>query len=281
MKLVDRLAHIFGAMLVGPSAGSPSSQRGILDLGFSKKKEKSVSQQQTEATRDSTKRTESEKTADTQEQQTQEQQRTLFSLEVQQQLEQQLLTFLGTGGNETVAGASAAELASLGDFLRERASGAEAAIGEQTGALLANARREGQRELGRLQTGLARAAGSGQNSVVQLATQEAANDLQVQLAGLEAQLNLNARNTATSEFDQVIKTLSAAPAAAAQGTNELVQLASVLRGATETVTGTTERQATAQESLTANETLNEIIKSLTTGASSSKRSGFSLGLGFK
>lgn len=161
------------------------------------------------------------------------------------------------------------QLKQLGTFLVSRAEGAENALNAQTGAILNEARRSGQREVDRLQTDLAQAAGgSTANSFVLGATAEAQAALESQLAAAAAGFAQQNRGVATAEFQNAIDALSSGIAGQATSTQAISQLVNVLRGATQTTTATETGQNVTE--VNAEETVKELIKALTTGSSTVK-----------
>jgi len=129
-------------------------------------------------------------------------------------------------------GANKVDINRIASLLETRAN---AAFREQQDAnqlALAQAERAGQKAITRLTTDLATdAGGSTKNSFVAGATAEAAVDLQTNLAALEGDLNMKARNVQTQEYEAALEAFSKATAAGATDANAIAQLVGTLRGA--------------------------------------------------
>lgn len=161
------------------------------------------------------------------------------------------------------------QLKELGTFLVSRAEGAEGALNAQTNAILGEARRSGTREVNRLQTDLAQAAGgSTANGFVLAATSEAQAALESQLAAAAAGFAQQNRGVATAEFQTAIDALQSGIAGDATSTQAIAQLVNVLKGATTQTTASETGQSTTE--MNAEETVKELIKALTTGSSTVK-----------
>lgn len=188
--------------------------------------------------------------------------------DVQNTLNDFLLNLVGqnSDGTKTTPDDQLKQLATL---LTERASGAEAALNQQTSAILNESRRAGQREVDRLQTDLAQAAGGSKaNTFVAGATAEAQASLESQLAAAAASFAQQNRNVATTEFQTAIDALSSGIAGEATSVQAISQLVNVLRGATQTTTAT--EVGSQQTQMTAEETVKELINALTKGTSTVK-----------
>lgn len=132
------------------------------------------------------------------------------------------------------AGAKDADLSRLASALEARALGAEDALRDSNAAVLAKARRTGERSLAQLNRGLSEQAGgvSAQgNSIVAAATADAMVDLETNLAALEGEMSVNARNVGTQEMMAAVSGFQQALAGGATATNAMAQLLGVLRGA--------------------------------------------------
>jgi len=142
-------------------------------------------------------------------------------------------------GGEQDGGAS--DLIAL---LTGRAGTAEADIAAENAAIVESARFSGERELASLQTLLAQqAGGSLANTGVIAATAEGRAGLESQLAGLQARLNLEGRQTATSELAQALS--------GAQGEQgQLTNLLNILKGSTAEQTGTVSAAGTQEQTQT-------------------------------
>ncbi len=130
--------------------------------------------------------------------------------------QQQLQQIIANIGNPEQAGAVQTALA-------ERALNADADLAGNTNAIIASARRTGERSIGQAQVQLAKGAGSVQNTLVQQIGLEADVNLQTELAALEQSLNLQNRQIATGE-------LQGAQTGQAQSMTALVN---ALKGATQ------------------------------------------------
>lgn len=210
---------------------------GFLNIGGGKSKEEEKQKSTTDIAKTSTSTTDSTKTASTTGEEAQSSQVTLLDQQTQDLLKG-LISQLGAGvGGEGTDFTQ--QIANLSSMLTGRAAGAESAIQAQIEPIVANARAKGETELGQSVTGLAQATGSSQNSLIQLLAQKGRNDLETQLAGLTAELNLKARETGTNEFQGALQALSTGTGSAGQDVNQIAALANILRGATATQTGTT------------------------------------------
>lgn len=127
------------------------------------------------------------------------------------------------------------------EFLHERARETEDEVRRENEEILAAVRGQGEREIGQQSRLLAQeAGGSTLNSLVQATSAELENDLAVQLAGLNSQLNQAARDAALKESDAVLKGFGIQSQAAADIANALIGSRQVTRS--NQATGTTESQ---------------------------------------
>jgi len=148
------------------------------------------------------------------------------------ELENVVVNLLGKigAGNEGVS--------KIVDLLTTRATGAENAINAQTADIIAGARTTGEKELQRLQTQLAQqAGGSFANTQVLAGTAEGRASLESQLAALQSQLGINARDVQTQELGQLLQ-------AAGAEESQIAPLLNILKGAQQEQIGTV---TTAQE----------------------------------
>ena len=130
------------------------------------------------------------------------------------------------------SGDNADAIAKIAETLATRAGGAEAAINAENAAVIAKAKRDADLRVQRIQTDLAmQAGGSSGNSYVAGATAEAQVGEQVDLAALEANLRLQARNTGTEELSGAVTAYNNASTSKSNDINALAQLLSVLKGA--------------------------------------------------
>jgi len=157
-------------------------------------------------------------------------------------------------------GAGDQGVSAIVDLLTNRATGAQDQIGAQTAAIVGGARDTGEKKLQQLQTQLAQqAGGSFANTQVVAGTAEGRASLESQLAALEAQLGINARNTQTEELGQLLQ-------AAGAEESQVVPLLNILKGAQQEQVGTlttaqqTQQQQTQQQNVqTQAETLANVI----------------------
>lgn len=188
--------------------------------------------------------------------------------DVQNTLNDFLLGLVETNADGSAA-TPANQLKDLGSFLVSRAEGAENALNIQTDSILNEARRSGERQVTRLQADLAQAAGgSTANSFVAGATAEAQAALESQLAAAAATFAQQNRGVATAEFQTAIDALTSGISGDATNTAAISQLVNTLKGATATTTATETGQQ--QSKTDATETVNELIKALTTGTTTVK-----------
>ncbi len=255
----------------------PFKQRGILGFKFSSDRQKGVTTEDANVDRRTTQTTkqtqkDTQKTTGTAQQEVtqlpQEVQDILVNL-IKAQAGQ--LT-PGEGGGPATGG----ELANVAQQLLERAEGAESALNSQNAATLSEARRKGSQEIGRGVTELATAAGSSQNSFVQQSGLEAQTQLESSLAALNANLNIEARNTASKEFVDAANLFGQSAQAGGQSTGSLANLVQQLRGGTTVTTDETQQNVTGESTLDSQQKLQEIVKALTVGTSKTKSKGFSI-----
>lgn len=197
---------------------------------------------------------------------------------------QQLLqTLLQSAGD-------ADQLSALQGAFTSKALTAEEDLNASNAAILDAARLQTDRDVGRAKTTLARGAGSSQNSLVQQLGLEATTDAEVQLRGLEASLQQQNKQIGLDALRGGVS-----------GTSEVVaQLASILKGATQstTVTGSEAAQQTELASQLSellqssdSESINQLVALLEeaqqstsateqTASGSSSSRGRSVGVGF-
>lgn len=260
--------------------GRPGRQRGILgfDIGGGSEDVSTTSESKKKEERRLTESQERQRATEREEATTSKRITTALPAEIQAVLQQLITSGAGPGG---VGGASTGQdVAELGRFLTTRATEAEAAIGEDVGAIVDAARRRGERDVRRVVTDLSQQAGSSQQSFVQQVGLEAGAQLESELAALEAESSLRGRSAATEEFQGALTALLGAPTAAGTETQALVALSNALRGATTTEVGEQEVAGRQQEQDVATRNLSEIIKSLleteTEGTKEEFDVGFSL-----
>ena len=262
----------------------PPLQMGILGLGGKAGKSKTKGEEQftrdKKVTTDQKKEAEQRRVGEEQTQLTEEQQTELLSSEVRTGIEQlvgQLGLDIGEGGSFATAG----DIARLGQMLSARATEAEGAIRQETGAIIGAARQEGEDDIQRTMTALMQATGGGQGSLISQLGLEAGADLQTQLAGLEAELGIQARAAGTEEFAAAISALAGAPAAGATGVTALANLTNVLKGASATTRRTGETVVSSEDLLTILERLTGTEQTRETGRSTTRSDTKSRGGGFE
>ncbi len=86
------------------------------------------------------------------------------------------------------------------DFLKSRAGKTEGVLRGETAAIVAESRRQGENALELQGTRLAAGAGSNLNSIVQAAQAQGRSDLETQLAGLTANLGIQARQAGSQDL---------------------------------------------------------------------------------
>ena len=167
--------------------------------------------------------------------------------------------------SQDIGGNDEADL--LSSLLSERSQTAEGDVLAQIGPIIANARREGERQLIALQTQLAQqAGGSLANTGVVTATAEGRAGLETQLADLEAKLNIGARDKQTEELQGAFAAVSAPDQQQASSGGLISNLLNILKGAQakQTETGATQATAKTREE----QLVNELLSSFTSGGSS-------------
>lgn len=174
------------------------------------------------------------------------------------------------GGN-----AEATDLTDFANSLIQRGQATEKALGDNISAIINEARLSGERELQALNTQLATAAGSTQNTFVAGATAQGRADLESKLAAREAELGIAAREAGSRDLLNAFGALSTG---AGQETSNIVNLVNALKGGTTASTGTSAQTTLTDEELKSVEQISQVIDSLikTTGVSSGKQTGISL-----
>jgi hypothetical protein len=173
--------------------------------------------------------------------------------------------------------AEGADLTGIAQQLLARGEETEAVLGENIEAIIGEARRTGEKELGQLSTQLAAGAGSAQNTFVAGATAEARAALESSLAGQRGQLNIQAREAGGRDLLSAFQALATG---SGQETANIASLVNALKGGTTTSAGETAQTTLSKEELATVEQISQAISQLTKGTSTgtSKQSGFSLGL---
>lgn len=245
----------------------PRFQRGVLSFGFSDESTESTTQQNLEGTRRVNKNVRSDRDLEEETKQTTR----LLSQELQDVLENLAITL-----TESTAGAASGgrQISDIATLLFDRAIGAQDELTEQNQAIIGEARRKGTKAVERLETDLAQAAGGRtSNKFVQLASAEGFSELESQLAALEAELGIEARNIQSQEFGQAIQAFATGAGTEATTSNAIAQIVQVLRGATQVTTGERVLSEKERELSSLVEKINQVV----TGFSESDTSGFSIG----
>ena len=201
-----------------------------------------------------------------QQQQRQIQQRSL-SQPITAALEQQLLSLIGPqagilpGAPGNVPNPSAQiQQADVTQTLANRALGADQTSADAIAAIVEASRAAGERTLTRATTTAAQQAGSAFNSFVQELGSRGAADLETQLAGLQGQLGLQARQAGTQEL---LGAIEAFGRTAETDTRQVASLVDALKGAVTSAVevGDASQVARTEEQQTIN-TLQEILRAL-------------------
>lgn len=142
-------------------------------------------------------------------------------------------------------------------LLRERAGGGEQTVADASGAIVSEARRQGENALEAQGTRLASATGSNINSIVQAINAQGRGDLESQLAALQADLAIRGRQLGSEELATAFGATSEATRTGADvalagsqtGVSNVSQLAQALRGvvATSAETGTLAGAGTSEQ----------------------------------
>lgn len=159
-------------------------------------------------------------------------------------------------------------------LLRERAGGGEQTVADASGAIVSEARRQGENALEAQGTRLASATGSNINSIVQAINAQGRGDLESQLAALQADLAIRGRQLGSEELATAFGATSEATRTGADvalagsqtGVSNVSQLAQALRGvvATSAETGTLAGAGTSEQTTKSyEEQLAELIQELT------------------
>lgn len=162
------------------------------------------------------------------------------------------------------------EVSNLAAELNRRAGGADQALQDSIQRIVADRENAGRREIDQQVARLAASTGSSQNSFVQQVGFQANEDLQKSLAGIQGQLEIEARKQATNEFATALSGQSSQQ-------TDLINVVNALRGATTTreTTGT----QTNDETQKVLADLSRVLNSTSTGVSETEKSGFSFGFG--
>ncbi len=160
------------------------------------------------------------------------------------------------------------------NFLKNRAKNTENVLNENTGAIVGEARRQGENALEAQGTRLAAGAGSNLNSIVQAAQAQGRSDLETQLAGLSANLGIQAREAGSSDLATAFGAGSEGARTGADidisgktaGTDQITALVNALTGATSTTTGET----SVSGKVTEEQELSALIESITSAFGTSQ-----------
>ncbi len=165
----------------------------------------------------------------------------------------------GTILSPEVTGAVSGNL-DFSNLLAQRAGETEGVIRDDTEGIITEARRQGENALELQGTALARGAGSNLNSIVQAINAQGRSDLETQLGGLRGQLGIQARQAGSQDLATALGALVESARSGADieiagqtaGTQQIAQLAEILRGATQTTTGAVQAtgRATQDEQIT-------------------------------
>ncbi len=158
-------------------------------------------------------------------------------------------------------------------FLQGRAGETEDVLNAQTGDIISEARRQGENALELQGTRLAAGAGSNLNSIVQASQAQGRSDLETQLAGLTANLGIQARQAGSADLLGAFGSGNEAARAGADiqiagqsgGIQNLSALINNLTGATTGVAGTTTGATTGATT--------EVLSGLTEGTLEGATSG--------
>lgn len=165
----------------------------------------------------------------------------------------------------SVAG-NPAQTEQLRQTILKRANAAPEDVAKLIDPIVAKATRQGNEKVGQAGQRLAQGAGSSMNTLVQQFTLDEQAKMQENLAALEAQLQFGARSQVNQEMQGVLSSQ----------TNEAVQIANILKGATQTGTestaGTSEQNSLTQllNNLSTSE-LQNVMSSLVAVKDSSKQ----------
>jgi len=231
----------------------------IFGVSFGKDETEQKEKSKTESTTEQTSQVDSSKTGETQQ--------TVTSLD---QETQDLLAQLIQSAGGTI-GTTSGELTDLANQLITRGGETEQVLQENINAIIAESRRSGEQEIGQLQTSLATAAGSTQNTFVAGATAEAQADLEAQLAAQQGELNIAARQAGGEDLATAFSALAQVPGAQVQETANVTALVDALKGATTT------GETISSEELTSLENVLQDILSKTKGTAQAE--GTQIGLG--
>jgi len=132
------------------------------------------------------------------------------------------------------------QLLELSTFLTDRAKATEGLVAEQSGAILGEARRQGENALESNQTRLAEGAGSNLNSIVQASGAQGRADLESQLAALAGDLAIRGRQLGSQDLttafgasaEGVRTSADVALAGSRSGVENLGSIATILKGVT-------------------------------------------------
>ncbi len=245
---------------------------GLLGIGGSKSKEESKSTSKLERIQTETSTGQKDTTSTL----SQEDLKTISSLD--DQTKELLTGFLTTLTENAASTEEQDRIGGILDILQERALTTEADINAQTGALVDEARRQGEKQLGQQVTSLAQATGSSQNSLVQQSATEGAQDLETRLAALGSEFALKARESETDDLNQLIQAIGSGAQAEGQNVSSIAAIANILKGASVTSAGTsTQAGASSETAETSRKAIeNAVTESRSKG--SSKRLGFELKL---
>ena len=253
-----KLSILFRAMF-------PVLRLGLFDFGLSSKKGKTTQNQTASGTETGT--------SSTTESGTGTQKAASTGLETLVQLPVELQGALTALALQLAKDSKGEGSTNLAQVLSQRAEGADVDLQNAINSIISERERIGQRDIDQRVTQLAAAAGSSQNSFVQQVGSQATADLQSSLAGVQGQLEIDARKQTTNEFATALTANSA-------NSTDLTNIVGALRGATQSrETSGSQDVSTTTDSNSLTE-IAKVLNSTTTGVSKSKETGFSLGFGF-
>ena len=176
--------------------------------------------------------------------------------------------------DEAAGTGAAADIASARDlsaFMKSRAIGGDNTA--DIAAIIEAARTQGTKDIGRANTQFAAQAGSGLNTVVEKLRQEGLTDLNVQLAGLEGQLNFEADKLQSQDLVSALASLTevgkTGQAIGSDTIKSITQIAEILKGSEGTISVATEEQQTTNEV----QAIIEAMQALTEGTTVSTTAG--------
>jgi hypothetical protein len=248
-------------------------QRGIISFGFGGGEEETIFDEEREVKR--------RRTLDEEEERRRSDRETRFDEEIRELFSPEMLGLLeGAFGDLIGEGFGSEEIEGLAAFLGDRAMRAEEELNKQNAAIIGENRRQGERKIGAQTTAFGTAAGSTQNTLVQQQRGELQNDLELQLAALDAGLRRENRQVATEELKNTLGALMGAVTAKTADVQSVSRLGELLKGGRSVFERRGETTREEEEFGRRSQELDELIESLTRGRSTTERDGFKFGFGF-